>query len=642
MKLAKRLGAFCTGIFLLFACAVNAQASPYLDLTVECVRLNGDGTYTADLGFQNSYREDGYLILTSTVPEDNFFSPGEANRGQPTSFKYGRFPGQFQVTWDGTPLNWTVRYHVRGIEYESSVTLDSNDQEQRACQIVTYADCIMRHYSRYENNNWYESYDTYFSYFNPGETVTLPEGATNRVTHDPWCSGEGCVSELSDQQPSSFLPGNQRGIFHANSRTQEQYGNTSDVYWVVNDGEMFSSLAVGQWQYTRECDVFPIGECLQKGCQVEGQRGTNTAWFGYKNREEFVVQSETQNYYNSLGPSYGCEYNNYDGYDQFGRRCIYPQPTRFETGTHKKVFGVCFSGRYNGGEEGGTGEDIPIEDVGLNNYGYARWRIGSGWYDYSQNDVSSITTQSTQCNRAPLCTTGNYSLPCGGVSTNVFLQGLLSSDPDGDSLSYEWKHTCKDATLLGGDSLNPVLGMFTPGDCTVTLKVTEQGTADGFSASCSGTVSVSACIQSKDTQCQERDMTSTEVLLASGADDQRKLIQRELSFLERYAPNRRLANIRKQANSKAARNRVLAFGYPDKIAQCSNAVNCSAQSLSGITDEYSKTASELDLLAKRLVRMIRSAKFHNVAVKYDKRRTEILTSLQNLYAGVPAITNSCS
>ncbi len=210
---------FAAALLLTSVCSASrAFATSYLDLTVECVKDNGDGTFTADVGYYNGYRDDGFLIISSSGDDKNFFAPGEANRGQPTSFQYGRYPGQFKVTWDGSPLVWTVTYRILGQEYQSTVTLDPENENQRACRIVPYADCIMREYRRRANSNWYESYDTYFSYFNPGEEVTLPEGSENRVTHNPWCSGDDCESELSDKQPNVFLPGHHRGAFSADSR----------------------------------------------------------------------------------------------------------------------------------------------------------------------------------------------------------------------------------------------------------------------------------------------------------------------------------------------------------------------------------------------------------------------------------------
>jgi hypothetical protein len=628
-----------------------SHASSPLRLTVECVKQNNDGSYTADLGYENTYRDDGYLVLASSIPDSNFFSPGDANRGQPGSFKYGRFPGQFKVTWDGTPLTWTVNYRIRGSSYDTSVVLDASNQSQRACRPVIYADCIMRRYGRYSNDNWYESYETYFSYFNPSESLTLPEGTPNRVTHDRWCTGSGCPSELSNQQPSTLQSGHNRGVFYADSRTSTEFGNTNDVYWIIGgtmgegsegDGSSGELVATSNWNYTRECDVNPVSDCLELGCKIAGQKGTKTAWFGYKNKEPFTVYSDTPNYYNSIGSSYGCEYNNYSGYDQYGRACIYPQPTEFPTGSVKRAFGVCFSGKYNSDQEGGSGEDLPIEEVGLNNYGYVQWRLGSGWYDYYNSHYARITSESRQCNRAPTCNTGSYELPCSGSPTNVFLQGSMSSDPDGDVLSYQWQHSCKDTTIFNANALNPVLGVFTPSECTITLKVSEQETPDKFSTACTGTVKVTECVGAKNVDCTDTDMTPLEVLLATGADDQKKLVERMISFLRKNAPQRDLSAFMRRAHAYAASSRALAYAYPDVVRQCANAVNCSSVSLLDTTNSYSGWSRKLDNLANALIKRIRRARHLSVARMYAKRHAEVSANIKRTLEGVPANTNSCS
>ena len=128
-------------------CAASAQATSYLNLSVDCVHNNGDGTYTAHFGYQNNYRDDGFLVITPAEDGDNVFSPGETDRGQPANFKYGNFPGQFSVTWDGTPLTWYVHYRVRGVDYESSVTADASNTEQQTCKVIPYADCLLRRYA---------------------------------------------------------------------------------------------------------------------------------------------------------------------------------------------------------------------------------------------------------------------------------------------------------------------------------------------------------------------------------------------------------------------------------------------------------------------------------------------------------------
>ena len=620
-------------------CAASAQATSYLNLSVDCVHNNGDGTYTAHFGYQNNYRDDGFLVITPAEDGDNVFSPGETDRGQPANFKYGNFPGQFSVTWDGTPLTWYVHYRVRGVDYESSVTADASNTEQQTCKVIPYADCLLRRYAREENGNWYESYDTYFSYFNPGEAVTIPKGTDNHVSHS-WCTSEGCPAELEQNQPETFDTGHHRGVFRVNSLYGGQYGNTSDTYWLVNLPDVGTVVGVSQWNYTRECDLTPIAECLEMGCQVPEQNGNKTAWFGYRNGEPFTVRSDVPNYYNGLRQSYGCEYDSYDGYDQFGRACFYPQPETFEPGVHNKVFGVCFSGLWNGGE-GGSSEGLPPEEMGLNNQGYVQWQLGSNWYYNYNNNRALVSSESRQCNRAPDCNVGDYNLPCTGVSTNVFLQGDMSKDPDNDGLTYEWSHDCKKATLLGVDSATPVLGLFMPQDCTVNLTVTEEGTDEAFSTSCSGKISVAACTSDITSLCEGRDMNPTEFLLATGANDQRRLIERIVGVLMKVAPDRSLSRALHGASRYGYRNRDLSWTYPDMIRNCPESFSCSSVSLSNISDKYARNSGKLNKIAKRLVRKLKATSEQSLAKRYGKRRRDLNSNIRKLLQGLPTETSSC-
>ena len=619
--------------------AASAQASGYINLTVNCVHDNEDGTYTADFGYQNQYREDGFLVITP-IENGNVFSPGDANRGQPTSFKYGQFPGQFSVTWDGTPLTWTVNYKVRGVDYQSQVTADSANTEQQVCAIVPYADCLMRKYAREENGNWYESYDTYFSYFNPGDAVAIVKGGDNRVSHY-WCTGPGCPEDLDQNQPETFETGLHRGAFRVNSLSEGQYGNTSDTYWFVVQPDEGMSVATGQWGYTRECDVEPIAECLELGCQLPEQKGNKTAWFGYQNDEPFTVVSEIPNYYNGLRNSYGCDYDTYYGYDQLGRPCFYPQPVTFDPGTHNKVFGVCFSGLWNGGEGGGNSEGLPPEEMGLNNQGYVQWQLGSDWYGYYDNHRALVSSESRQCNRAPVCNVGDYQLPCTGVSTNVFLQGGMSVDPDQDSLTYEWSHNCKKATLLGVDSETPVLGLFMPQDCTVNLTVTEQGTSEAFSSSCSGNITVAACSSDITSLCEGRDMNPTEFLLATAANDQRRLIERIVGVLIKHYNDSSLDLALHGATRYGYRNRDLSWTYPDIIRTCPESFGCATSSLSKKSDRYAKNSAKLNKIAVRLVRQLKAVGERSLALRYGKRRRDLNSNIKKLLIGLPTATSSC-
>lgn len=73
------------------------------------------------------------------------------------------------------------------------------------------------------------------------------------------------------------------------------------------------------------------------------------------------------------------------------------------------------------------------------------------------------------CNTPPVANAGaDQTIECGGASTSVTLDGSASTDPDGDTLTYEWR---EGATVLGTTAiLNTSLPF---GPHTITLKVTD-------------------------------------------------------------------------------------------------------------------------------------------------------------------------
>jgi hypothetical protein len=71
---------------------------------LECVTVNGDGSYTAVFGTDNP------AAVTDEVPigRANRLSPGPADRGQPTSIPPGRAVAAFTTTFDGGTLVWSL------------------------------------------------------------------------------------------------------------------------------------------------------------------------------------------------------------------------------------------------------------------------------------------------------------------------------------------------------------------------------------------------------------------------------------------------------------------------------------------------------------------------------------------------------
>ena len=81
---------------LIGVCAVK----PVLD----CVITQADGTFVALFGYDNG----ADVAVPVAIGESNQFSPGAADRGQPTSFKPSGLRMWVPVPFDGTALTWTL------------------------------------------------------------------------------------------------------------------------------------------------------------------------------------------------------------------------------------------------------------------------------------------------------------------------------------------------------------------------------------------------------------------------------------------------------------------------------------------------------------------------------------------------------
>jgi hypothetical protein len=91
---------------------------------LECVDEEMDGTYTAHFGYLNSSDRS----VTIPTGPDNRFTPPPLDRGQPSSFFFGRQKHVFTVSFDGSSLVWTVR------SPDGSVWNAAASRESERCQ----------------------------------------------------------------------------------------------------------------------------------------------------------------------------------------------------------------------------------------------------------------------------------------------------------------------------------------------------------------------------------------------------------------------------------------------------------------------------------------------------------------------------
>jgi len=106
----KLLAAFCLLCAPLLAHSqLTYQHGQHLEPAYEGWRPNPDGTFSFMFGYMN---ENWDQELSISVGENNFFSPGDADRGQPTHFLPRRNRFTFEVTvpsdWGDRELTWTV------------------------------------------------------------------------------------------------------------------------------------------------------------------------------------------------------------------------------------------------------------------------------------------------------------------------------------------------------------------------------------------------------------------------------------------------------------------------------------------------------------------------------------------------------
>ncbi|HEV8147736.1 MAG TPA: hypothetical protein VGP79_15210 [Bryobacteraceae bacterium] len=113
------IGSIPLGGFLLHALA-RQSPRPAIQPSA-CVKRNNDGTYTARFSYENS--SDRELLLP--VGPSNLFSPGPADRGQPTLFTPGGQNNAFSIVFDGSPVTWSVQ---TPFALTGSLTVSANSQ----------------------------------------------------------------------------------------------------------------------------------------------------------------------------------------------------------------------------------------------------------------------------------------------------------------------------------------------------------------------------------------------------------------------------------------------------------------------------------------------------------------------------------
>lgn len=122
-----KLFAFVLGTAILspFAAADTYRSGQHIEPAFEGWRPNEDGTFNLMFGYMNENWEEEPNV---PIGDNNMFSPGEADQGQPTHFLPRRNRFTFEVTvpsdWGDRELVWTL--NVNGVDRKAYGTLKSD------------------------------------------------------------------------------------------------------------------------------------------------------------------------------------------------------------------------------------------------------------------------------------------------------------------------------------------------------------------------------------------------------------------------------------------------------------------------------------------------------------------------------------
>ena len=118
-------------LLLTFPCILTSaysqtyRSGQHVEPAFEGWRPNPDGSFSMMFGYMNENWEEE---PDAEIGENNFFSPGEADRGQPTHFLPRRNRFTFEVTvpsdWGDRELVWTLK--VNGVERKAFATLSQD------------------------------------------------------------------------------------------------------------------------------------------------------------------------------------------------------------------------------------------------------------------------------------------------------------------------------------------------------------------------------------------------------------------------------------------------------------------------------------------------------------------------------------
>ena len=206
---------------------------PYrIGVFVSCV-ANSGSTYSATFGYSSEDTE----VNPVPIGENNRFSPGLEDRGQPAAFEPGNHEKVFTVTGipSGTPLVWSVtsdETHTAEAAANLQPKCNPDPPPAKLVPIGLFVNCVINHAN---------TYDAVYGYTNDNRAQqTVPLGAENTFLTAPGNRG----------QPTTFEPGTVR-----NAVTVTGIPNDTQLTWVIRLGD--TRAAVASAAVERKCDQPP-------------------------------------------------------------------------------------------------------------------------------------------------------------------------------------------------------------------------------------------------------------------------------------------------------------------------------------------------------------------------------------------------
>ena len=170
----------------------GAQTTSGVVVSLAGIYNNQDGTYTAYITYNNTTGAQVTLPAGVDSSTKNFFAPLPADRGQGSVFKVGLNTGAIRVTWNGTPIVYSV---ATAGAVPSILNLSASSTP--VLQLVEpLGECLVTSSGA--------SYTATMGYNNPNQIeISLPIGSRNFFT--PGNQDRG--------QPTQFFKGLNKGAF---------------------------------------------------------------------------------------------------------------------------------------------------------------------------------------------------------------------------------------------------------------------------------------------------------------------------------------------------------------------------------------------------------------------------------------------